>query len=72
MSDEIASDNDEGGAILARNALLTLNRVTFENNRATFAGGAIVVCNSEPTLNRAVFGNNRAWTASSAEGGALY
>jgi hypothetical protein len=26
------TDNDEGGAILARNARLTLNRVAFENN----------------------------------------
>jgi len=66
------TDNDEGGAILARNARLTLNRVAFENNQATFDGGAVVARNSELTLNRALFENNRALTAGSAEGGALY
>jgi autotransporter family porin len=63
------TDNDEGGAILARNARLTLNRVTFENNRATFDGGAVVARDSELTLNRAVFESNRAMTS---DGGALY
>jgi autotransporter family porin len=56
----------------ARNARLTLNRVAFENNQATFDGGAVVARNSELTLNRALFENNRALTAGSAEGGALY
>lgn len=65
-------DNEEGGAILANNANLTLNRVAFENNQAKYDGGAVVARSSELTLDRAVFENNRALTAGSAEGGALY
>lgn len=65
-------NDEEGGAIQANYARLTLNRVTFANNQATNDGGAVVARNSELTLNRTVFENNRALTVGSAEGGALY
>lgn len=63
------TDNDEGGAMLARRSGLTLNRVTFANNRATYDGGALVARDSGLTLNRVTFANNR---AVSSDGGALY
>lgn len=62
------TNNDEGGAVLARLSRLTLNRVTFERNRATYDGGALVARDSELTLNRTVFENNDA----GGDGGAMY
>ncbi|PMP82562.1 MAG: hypothetical protein C0183_09955, partial [Roseiflexus castenholzii] len=62
------AEDDEGGAIRARNSDLTLNRVTFEGNRATYDGGALVARDSNLTLNRVTFEGNRA----GSDGGALY
>lgn len=62
------AEDEEGGAILARRARLTLNRVVFENNRATYDGGAIAVRNAELSLNRTVFENNSA----GSDGGAMF
>lgn len=61
------ADGDEGGAVLARDSNLTINRAVFENNRAGSDGGAMYTLNFNGMITDSVFRGNQA----AGSGGAI-